>query len=118
MHMSDVNRDRGMTAEPDVATLPSHIEEALAAIALTQGRHERAARPIQRPVERATRRFARPGMVVALLAISGVWMLRRNGKRHYGPMARSASRASLIRLKRDGAASLGRTSMMHRAPRA
>lgn len=72
---SDANGQRGVTTDPDLGALPSHIEEALAAIALMQERHDRATRPIQRLVERATRTFARPGMVVALLAITASWML-------------------------------------------
>lgn len=75
-----------MTADAEFGALPPHIEESLAAITLMQERHERAARPIQRLVERATRRFARPGMVVALLAVSGAWMLINWRMAHAGAL--------------------------------
>lgn len=70
--MSDIEKPASNASRQQ--SLPAHIEETVHAIASLHAAHEQDASPLQRIVERATRRAGRPAFVALLTVVVVAWV--------------------------------------------
>lgn len=71
-------------------SLPAHIEETVEAIARLHAAHEQGASPLQRIVERATRRAGRPAFVALLTVLVVSWITLNLGLMSLGRLPTDA----------------------------
>ena len=68
------NVEKSASSQGNQQGLPAHIEETVQAIARLHAAHEQGASPLQRIVERATRRAGRPAFVAFLTVVVVSWV--------------------------------------------
>jgi hypothetical protein len=68
-----LGRDEPVT-EPASGAVPAHVQDTIQAVARFHAAHEADASPLQRLIEKVTRRAGRPAFIALLTGLVGAWI--------------------------------------------